>query len=134
LLSIDADAALEKRLEKLRLAKGATPYGQGSKAEKANEKANKGMPIKAPTKGTGPCFLVAAQKTKEKRFVAYKFSRKGQCPAMVHFGPLHKTTELNQAQFLVIPVASSRRSPKHGWEIWVQLCASAIPKTGYISL
>lgn len=50
--SDDADAALEKRLEKLRLAKGATPYGQGSKAEKANEKANKGMPIKAPTKGT----------------------------------------------------------------------------------
>lgn len=28
----DADAELEKRLEKIRLVKGATPYGQGSKA------------------------------------------------------------------------------------------------------
>ncbi len=30
----DAEAELEKRLEKLRTVKGATPYGQGSKADK----------------------------------------------------------------------------------------------------
>ena len=30
----DAEAELEKRLEKLRTVKGATPYGQGSKADR----------------------------------------------------------------------------------------------------
>lgn len=35
----DEDAELEKRLEKLRLAKGATPYGQGTKAQAKQQAA-----------------------------------------------------------------------------------------------
>lgn len=34
MLELIEDAELEKRLEKLRTVKGATPYGQGSKAGK----------------------------------------------------------------------------------------------------
>jgi|LauGreDrversion4_1035100.scaffolds.fasta_scaffold819142_1 hypothetical protein len=38
----DPDAELEKRLEKLRTVKGATPYGQSAKqAPKAEEKTSK---------------------------------------------------------------------------------------------
>jgi len=43
----DPDAELEKRLEKLRLAKGATPYGQGAKATEGKPPSK---PADAPKK------------------------------------------------------------------------------------